>query len=73
MTDRVMRSKEVAKLLSVSRATIWRWYTIGHFPAPINLGPTQGAKGCHGWRESDVLAWLDARPTLDLTRGGQAT
>lgn len=61
--DRVLRTKAVADLLGVSRATLWRWYSSGHFPSPMVLG--QGpTRPVHGWRESEVLSWLAARPTL---------
>jgi excisionase family DNA binding protein len=66
--NRVLRTQEVADLLSVTRTTIWRWHSSGHFPAPRLLGSGSN-RPFHGWLESDVAEWLAARPRL----GGDET
>ncbi len=39
MTQKYLRVNEVAKFLSVSRATIYRWiHSNSNFPKPIKLG-----------------------------------
>jgi len=38
MKQRVLRAAALAKTLSVSESTIWRWTTEGKFPKPIRLG-----------------------------------
>ena len=48
--------REAAAWYAVSRPTIWRWVSEGHFPKPIKLSP-----GCSRWRKSDLLAWEAAR------------
>jgi prophage regulatory protein len=42
--------------LGLSEATILRMRRRGQFPQPIRLSP-----GRVGWRERDIVAWLDAR------------
>lgn len=54
---RVLRPREVAALLGVSRATLARWQRDGVFPARRQIGPARV-----GWVEADVLAWLSSRP-----------
>ena len=61
--SRILRTDEVARRVGVTRSTLWRWYNAGHFPRPRLIGPTT-SKPLHGWLESTVDAWLDARPSL---------
>ncbi len=49
-----IRVAEIAKLIQVSQATIWRWKRIGHFPQPVKLGAKVTA-----WKAQDVQAWMD--------------
>lgn len=51
--DRIMSAKEVARTLTISMATLYRWRAAGHFPSPRKLGPARV-----GWLASDVDAWL---------------
>jgi predicted DNA-binding transcriptional regulator AlpA len=56
--DSLLSVKQVASLLGVSAATVWR--LVGRpgagFPKPISL------KGCRAtrWRAGEVAAWRDA-------------
>lgn len=43
---------EVARRLSVSVDTIYRWKRDGNFPKPVKL-----SAGCVRWRLSDVMEW----------------
>lgn len=45
---------QVAAMLGVSRAHIWRLHTAGHLPAPLRLGRAVR------WRRSELEAWLAA-------------
>jgi prophage regulatory protein len=49
----------VVALVGVNSSTLWRWQRAGRFPSPIKLGPNSV-----GWRERDVLKWLDSRPVV---------
>jgi prophage regulatory protein len=51
--DRLLRMQEVTKLVSISRATIYRYLNEGSFPAPIRIGARRVA-----WRASDINTWF---------------
>jgi prophage regulatory protein len=51
--DRLLRMQEVTKLVSISRATIYRYLNAGSFPAPIRIGARRVA-----WRASDINGWF---------------
>jgi len=61
---RVLRYPDVARIVRVSRTTIYRWVKKGRFPAPRYFGPS-----VRGWLWEDVEAWLTTRPTEDPTTG----
>lgn len=46
---------ELARILSVSKPTIWRWLSEGRLPEPIRL-----TSQCLRWRLDAVLAWIEA-------------
>jgi prophage regulatory protein len=56
MQDKIYRRPDVESLVGVSRSTIYAMIADGSFPKPIKLG-----KRAVGWRQSDVLTWLDSR------------
>ena len=47
---------ELARMLSVSKPTIWRLKEAGKLPPAIAL-----TSQCIRWRRDAVLAWIDAR------------
>ena len=51
-TSRIMRANELAKLLGVSRVTVWRWEREGRIPKKRQLGPN-----VVGWLESEIDEW----------------
>jgi predicted DNA-binding transcriptional regulator AlpA len=56
--DRLLRTEDVAKWLSVSKSTLVRWRQSGEGPAVCRL-----AEGVPRYRAADVEAWLAARST----------
>ncbi len=50
---RLLKGRDVFRLVTLSRTTIWRRVREGTFPAPVSLGSTRIA-----WRESDIAAWM---------------
>ncbi len=58
--SRILRPAQAARLLGISRATIYRWEKTGRLAPRIILGP-----GTSGWREEDLAAFIAAAP-----RGG---
>ena len=59
VTTRIMRPKEVCRVIGVSRSTLERWRRSGLFPAPQKLGPQ-----VVGWPQATVDEWLVDRPTV---------
>ena len=65
MADRLFRRREVEKITGLARSTIYRFMEQGSSPRPVQIG-----KVAVRWRQSDVTAWVESRPTargeLDL-------
>lgn len=53
-----MTDAEVAREIAVSRATLWRMVSAGHFPLPRKYPGI----ACTRWRRADVLAWIEQLP-----------
>lgn len=58
----ILRPKQLAKILSVSEATIWRLQQTKYFPSKVYI-----SKRAVGWFESDIEAWLEER----ASKGGK--
>ena len=58
--SRIIRPAEAARILGISRPTIYRWEKSGRIAPRVILGP-----GVSGWREEDLAAFIAAAP-----RGG---
>jgi prophage regulatory protein len=56
MAKRVLRVKEVLRLLGISRATLFRLRRRGDFPPAVRLSTT-----AIGFRDEDFRAWVDSR------------
>jgi len=54
-TYRIMSPKEVMTLTSLKRTALYTKVRDNQFPKPLKLGAR-----AVGWRESDVLAWIDS-------------
>ena len=55
MATAILRLPEVIARTGLSRTNVYRRIAAGTFPAPVALGPR-----AVGWRESDVIEWIDA-------------
>jgi prophage regulatory protein len=53
--DTMLRTKDVLRLMGLSRSTLKRMVIDGRFPKPMRLSPRR-----LGWPARDVKAWLDA-------------
>ena len=54
--DRILRFREVCRMIGLSRTTLWRKVRDGEFRAPVRLGANS-----IGWRRSAVEGWLSDR------------
>ncbi len=68
----VLREGEVSSKTKLSPSTIRNRCTLGHpsydpdFPQPRSLGSGQNRTAV-GWLHSEVILWLNTRPTANLT------
>lgn len=54
--DRLIRPTEAARLLGLSKSTLWRMRRRGDLPEPLKI-----SSGAVGWRASTLEEWLDDR------------
>ena len=52
--DEILTTDEVAELLKVPRATLYKWISQGTAPPFYKLGRA------NRWKRSEVMAWFDA-------------
>jgi predicted DNA-binding transcriptional regulator AlpA len=60
--------KEMMKMFSLSRSTMYRLTHEKTFPKPIIIGPADSRNAVVRWRVSDLKEYLESRPrekTLD--------
>ncbi|HWM89426.1 MAG TPA: helix-turn-helix domain-containing protein [Thermoanaerobaculia bacterium] len=53
----IIRPAQAARLLGISRATLYRWEASGRLAPRVILGPNTS-----GWRESDLEAFIATAP-----------
>lgn len=58
LPERILDRRELRAMVPVGDMTIHRWEAAGRFPRRIHLGPNR-----IGWRLSEVLAWIESRPS----------
>ncbi len=54
---RILRKKEVLKIIGRSESSLYRDMQAGRFPKPVRLG-----QNSVGWKEDAIRAWLDDLP-----------
>jgi prophage regulatory protein len=57
--NRLIGGRDVRRLTSLSRATLYRLVRDGQFPKPVRVAHRRVA-----WRATDVAAWLETRETV---------
>jgi prophage regulatory protein len=53
---RILRAKDVMRMIGLSRSTIWRLEHEGKFPKRANIGGN-----AVGWLDTEIRAWIDNR------------
>ena len=56
MQDRLLRRREVERITSMSRSSIYRLMRSGSFLLPLRVGDTAVR-----WKESDIADWIKTR------------
>ena len=54
---RLLRRREVEKIVGLTRSTIYRHMEQGDFPRPVALTPRSVR-----WRSDEVAKWVESRP-----------
>ena len=54
---KILRTPEVVRLTGLSRVTLWRLERAKNFPSRLRL-----AANSVGWREDEVIQWIESRP-----------
>jgi excisionase family DNA binding protein len=57
-SNRLVTVKEVADVLGVTTAAVYKWIKEASMPAPMRLG---GRRGILRWSPSTINEWLEAR------------
>lgn len=52
----LLSDRELARLLGVSRASVWRWTARKLLPAPVTIG-----ERTRRWRQADIERFLSER------------
>jgi prophage regulatory protein len=61
LNKRVLRRPSVQDMTGLGRSTLYEMMARGDFPKPVRIGAR-----AVGWRESDIVAWLDSRKPSDV-------
>ena len=66
--DHLLRVSEVAQLVGLKRATIYKRLAAGDFPVPLRISP-----GAVRWVHSEVIGWVKSRPRATGDGGRRAS
>ncbi|MEL6388441.1 MAG: AlpA family transcriptional regulator [Pseudomonadota bacterium] len=67
MSNKILRRPDVEAITGLSRSTLYDFMARAMFPRPVKLG-----RRSVGWRESDVIAWLDSREVTGEASDGRS-
>jgi predicted DNA-binding transcriptional regulator AlpA len=54
--------KDLQRIFSASRSSIYRWVGQEGFPSPIVVGPAEKRGSTVRWRSDEIQAYIDALP-----------
>ena len=60
MAIKLLSTKKVQELTSLSRTTLWRLESRALFPSRVQVSPRRVA-----WPEEEVCAWIEARQRVN--------
>mgnify|MGYP000912330146 CR=1 FL=1 len=58
---KILRPKDLAKMLSISKSTLWRLEKEIDFPSKVGV-----TERCKGWYLSDIEQWLNQKNNKNL-------
>lgn len=56
MSDKICRLPDALSITGLCRSSLYQALKENNFPEPVLLG-----KRAVGWRQSDLMAWIDSR------------
>jgi len=56
METKLIRASDVMEMLSISKATLWRWVNNGTIPDPVRIGRARR------WHKQDIEAIANPEP-----------
>jgi len=56
MEQKIIRIKDVLKMIPICRSTLYKQIEEGRFPAPFKL-----SERCIAWKKTDIEKWLETR------------
>ncbi|EAA9288292.1 AlpA family phage regulatory protein [Salmonella enterica] len=59
---RILKIQEVLHRCSISRASLYRLISKGHFPSQLRLAPEGRSVG---WLEEDIEGWISSRKSIN--------
>ncbi len=62
MPDKIHRLPSALDITGLCRTSLYNNLKEGNFPEPVRLGAR-----AVGWRESDLMAWVQSRKTRNAT------
>ena len=55
--DPLLRRPDVLRVTGLTQSAMYRLLRAGAFPEPVQI-----TEGTNGWRQSEIIGWIDARP-----------
>ncbi|CAI1742354.1 AlpA family transcriptional regulator [Salmonella enterica] len=59
---RILKIQEVLHRCSISRSSLYRLISKGHFPSQLRLSPEGRSVG---WLEEDIEGWISSRKSIN--------
>ncbi|MFO3740517.1 AlpA family transcriptional regulator [Raoultella ornithinolytica] len=59
---RILKIQEVLHHCSISRSSLYRLISKGHFPSQLRLSPEGRSVG---WLEEDIEGWISSRKSIN--------
>lgn len=59
--QKLIRSRDITKVVGLARSTIYAHMAEGDFPTPVKIG-----KRLVAWRADEVAAWVESRPRAQI-------
>lgn len=59
--DPLLRRPDVLRVTGLTQSSMYRLIKANTFPQPVQI-----TEGTNGWRQSEIVKWIDQRPRVAL-------